>query len=127
MGLTNDRWLRWIDLRFSSDVNKLLYLYFTQASLPHLLKNGDRNSMAHSIEARMPFTDYRLVNYVCSLPVCYKIWHGWTKWLLRRAVEDLLPQHIVWRTDKLGFATPPWAKRFDIWKAWTEYTGEGGS
>ncbi|NIN66452.1 MAG: asparagine synthetase B, partial [Anaerolineae bacterium] len=92
--------------------------YMTASSLPHLLKNGDRSSMAHSIEARMPFTDYRLVDFLFPLPAVYKIRNGWTKWLLRLAVEDLLPPEIVWRRDKLGFATPPWSSRRELWERW---------
>jgi asparagine synthase (glutamine-hydrolysing) len=76
--------------------------------------------MAHSIEARVPFTDYRLVDYVFSLPAMYKIRHGWTKWLLRLAVEDLLPPEVVWRKDKLGFATPRWASRQEEWNVWIQ-------
>jgi asparagine synthase (glutamine-hydrolysing) len=78
--------------------------------------------MAHSIEARVPFTDHRLIDYVSSLPAVFKIRHGWTKWLLRLALKDLLPAEIVWRKDKLGFATPPWASRRDIWDAWVHDT-----
>lgn len=110
--------LEHIDKKFRPHLSELLYHYLTAYSLPHLLKYEDRNSMAHSIEARVPFTDYRLVDYMFSIPAVYKIRHGWTKWLLRLAVKDLLPAQIVWRRDKLGFAAPPWASRRDIWDAW---------
>jgi asparagine synthase (glutamine-hydrolysing) len=109
-----------IDRKFKSDLNELLLYYMTEYSLPYLLRGEDRNSMAHSIEARVPFTDHRLVDYVFSLPAVYKIRHGWTKWLLRLAVRDLLPPEIVWRRDKLGFATPQWASRLDEWNAWMQ-------
>jgi asparagine synthase (glutamine-hydrolysing) len=114
--------LEHIDRLYSSNVNELLFHYMTTYSLPHLLRGEDRNSMAHSIEARVPFTDYRLVDYVFSLPGIYKIRHGWTKWLLRLAVADLLPPTIVWRTDKLGFATPLWASKQDEWNIWMQQT-----
>jgi asparagine synthase (glutamine-hydrolysing) len=78
--------------------------------------------MAHSIEARVPFTDYRLVDYVFAIPAVYKIHHGWSKWLLRLAVRDLLPPEIVWRRDKLGFAAPAWISREDVWNIWLERT-----
>jgi asparagine synthase (glutamine-hydrolysing) len=116
-----------MDMRFSSNINELLFYYLAYSSLPHLLKNGDRGSMAHSIESRVPFTDFRLVDYVHPLPVVYKIQNGWTKWLLRLSVEDLLPKNIVWRKDKLGFATPPWASRLDIWKAWLVQCGSAAA
>jgi asparagine synthase (glutamine-hydrolysing) len=114
--------LEHIDRLYSPHVNELLFHYMTTYSLPHLLRGEDRNSMAHSIEARVPFTDYRLVDYVFSLPGIYKIRNGWTKWLLRLAVEDLLPPTIVWRTDKLGFATPLWASKQDEWDTWMQQT-----
>jgi asparagine synthase (glutamine-hydrolysing) len=119
-GVQRDPGLEHIDRKFKSDLNGLLHHYMTTYSLPYLLRGEDRNSMAHSIEARVPFTDYRLVDYVFSLPGAYKIRHGWTKWLLRLAVEDLLPPEIVWRRDKLGFATPPWASRWDEWNVWMQ-------
>ena len=77
--------------------------------------------MGHSIEARVPFTDYRLVDYVFSLPAAYKIHNGWTKWLLRLAVKDLLPPEIVWRKDKVGFVAPPWASRSELWASWVKF------
>ena len=112
--------LEHIDRKFSGNLNELLFHYLSAYSLPYLLRGEDRNSMAHSIEARVPFTDYRLVDYVFSLPCAYKIRHGWTKWLLRLAVQDLLPSEIVWRKDKIGFAIPPWASRRDEWNMWTQ-------
>lgn len=102
--------------RFNSNVNELLSNYILRSSLPHLLKYADRNSMAHSVEARVPFTDHRLVDYLFSVPACYKIRNGWTKWLLRKSVEDILPKNIVWRTDKLGFAAPHWATKQDLYQ-----------
>jgi asparagine synthase (glutamine-hydrolysing) len=117
-GIENNRELECIKRKFNSNLNELLFDYLTLYSLPHLLKYEDRNSMAHSIEARVPFTDHRLVEYVFSIPAVYKIRHGWTKWLLRLAVRDLLPPEIVWRKDKLGFVAPPWASRGDVWNLW---------
>jgi asparagine synthase (glutamine-hydrolysing) len=106
--------------KFTSNANELLYEYLATYSLPHLLKYEDRNSMAHSIEARVPFTDHRIVDYVFSIPATYKIHRGWSKWLLRLAVKDLLPPEITWRKDKLGFATPPWISRTDVWRRWIQ-------
>ncbi len=75
-------------------------------SLPALLRYEDRNSMAFSLEARVPFLDYRLVEYVFSLPASYRIRDGWTKWILRQAMDGILPEGIRGRRSKLGFATP---------------------
>lgn len=74
--------------------------------LPHLLRYEDRNSMRHSVETRLPFLDYRLVEAAVSMPTDLKIHGGWTKYVLRIAVEDLLPADVVWRKNKLGFEAP---------------------
>ena len=71
-----------------------------------LLRYADRNSMAHSREVRLPFLNHELVEFVFSLPENYKICEGWSKYLLRRSMEHMLPRDICWRTDKIGFATP---------------------
>jgi asparagine synthase (glutamine-hydrolysing) len=75
-------------------------------NLPRLLKYEDTNSMRFGIESRVPFTDYRLIEHAFQIPSAYKIHRGHTKYILRRAVEDLLPPEVTWRTDKIGFATP---------------------
>ena len=76
--------------------------------------------MSCSIEARVPYTDYRLVDYLAKIPFCYKIHNGWSKWLLREAAQDLLPHDIIWRKDKLGFATPQWVSRDEFYRRWKE-------
>jgi len=75
-------------------------------SVPALTHYEDRMSMAFSREIRLPFLDYRLVEYIISLPLSYKMRHGWTKWILRKAFEGDLPDTIIWRKDKKGFTTP---------------------
>lgn len=75
-------------------------------SLPALLKYEDRSSMSHSIEARVPFLDYRLVEFMYSLPDHMKIRNGQMKWLLRQALKEILPIEVVNRRSKMGFATP---------------------
>jgi asparagine synthase (glutamine-hydrolysing) len=74
--------------------------------LPELLRYEDRNSMAHSIEARVPLLDYRLVELLFSLDARVLIEGGRTKILLRRAFADILPPAVRDRTDKIGFAAP---------------------
>jgi len=78
----------------------------TAFNLQQLLHYEDRNSMAFSIEARVPFVDYRVVEYAMSIPATYKIHNGWSKYPLRRAGEGILPKEIQWRKDKMGFVTP---------------------
>ena len=75
-------------------------------TLPLLLRYEDRNSMAHGIESRLPFMDYRLVEYALSANISHKIHQGWTKYLLRDAMNGILPNAITWRKDKIGFAAP---------------------
>ena len=75
-------------------------------NLPRLLRAEDRNSMAFSIEARTPFLDVRLAEYISQLPANARMRAGWSKYVLRRAMEEVLPAEIVWRRDKKGFVTP---------------------
>lgn len=77
-----------------------------RTNLPMLLRYEDRNSMAHSIEARVPFLDHRLVNFTLGLGDAHKMVRGETKRVLRLALGRFLPATIRNRRDKLGFATP---------------------
>lgn len=77
-----------------------------QYALPHLLRYEDRNSMAHSIETRLPFLDFRVVEAGVSMPPNYKLRDGWTKYILRRAMDDVLPSEVTWRRSKVGFEAP---------------------
>jgi asparagine synthase (glutamine-hydrolysing) len=79
-------------------------LYSTQ--LQPLLRYEDKNSMRNSIETRLPFLDYRLVQFALSIKDKHKIFNGWTKYVLRKTVENLLPSSIVWRKNKFGFEAP---------------------
>jgi len=71
-----------------------------------LLRFEDHNSMAHSIESRLPFLDHRLVELMFSTPSDTKIFHGTTKVVLRESMKDLLPNMINLRQDKISFNTP---------------------
>lgn len=75
-------------------------------NLPALLRYEDKNSMAHSIETRLPFLDYRLVELATALPVNVKLHDGWGKYLLRKAMDGRMPPGIVWRKHKFGFEAP---------------------
>ena len=77
-----------------------------QFGMYELLRYEDRNSMAFSIESRVPFLDHRLVNFIRALPTNEKINGGWTKLILRKILDNKLPSEIVWRKDKKGFVTP---------------------
>jgi len=93
-------------IAWMQSLNQFLITDTTQTYLPQLLHYDDRNAAAFSIENRVPFTDHRLADYVHSIPSVYKVHKGWSKWLLRLAMRDLLPDRILWRKDKLGFPTP---------------------
>ncbi len=75
-------------------------------NLRNLLLYADKTAMAWSVESRMPFMDYRLVEFLRSVPPVYKIHAGWTKWLGRAAMAGTLPDEVVWRRDKMGWPIP---------------------
>ncbi len=83
-----------------------LYAMFHENILPTLLRNYDRYAMINSVEIRMPFMDYRLVNYVNSLPYTSKIGNGYTKRIIRDAIDPYLPKEVTWRKTKIGFSSP---------------------
>lgn len=74
--------------------------------LEHLLKWEDRNSMWFSLESRVPFLDYRLVEKTIASSDDLKIRNGTTKFILREAMRGVLPEKIRLRQDKIGFGTP---------------------
>jgi asparagine synthase (glutamine-hydrolysing) len=84
--------------------------------LEKLLRFADRNSMAFSREVRLPFLSHELVEFLFTLPASYKISGGWTKRVLRKAMEPILPKRITWRVDKLGFDSPQeaWLREPDV-------------
>ena len=77
-----------------------------EGGLSTLLHYGDVISMAHSMESRLPFMDYRLVEFVFSLPGEFKIRDGSGKVLLKEAVRGLVPEFIIDNPYKLGFVVP---------------------
>jgi asparagine synthase (glutamine-hydrolysing) len=99
---------------YKSIIN-LQKLELMRLQLPHLLKYEDRNSMHHSIESRLPFIDYRLVELALSIDNRFKIKDGWTKYILRKSVEGMVPVDIAWRKNKIGFNAPEktWMRLID--------------
>ena len=75
-------------------------------SYPVLLRYEDRNSMAFSIESRVPFLDYRLIEFLYSIPTNHIINNGTTKYILRESLKNILPKNIYNRKSKLGYSTP---------------------
>jgi len=90
---------------FPQNLSESLYLDLRKYSLPALLRYEDKNSMSFSVEARLPFLDYRLVEYSAKLPLAYKLNNGWSKWVLRQAMKGIVPDRIIDRRDKMGFVT----------------------
>ena len=90
---------------FETNLNKKLGID-TMSSLITLIHYADHTSMAFSIESRMPLIDYRLVEFLASVPACYKMRDGWTKYLARLAFDGKLPDEINWRKDKMGWPIP---------------------
>jgi asparagine synthase (glutamine-hydrolysing) len=82
---------------------KKLYTDFHFTQLPTVLRNFDRLSMAHGVEVRAPFMDWRLVSFLFSVPSTSIIGGGFTKRILRDALKGILPESIRTRTNKLGF------------------------
>ena len=84
-----------------------LSIWYLTKSLPKLLRCADRNSMAFSVESRLPFLDYKLVEYVLGCIDAYKITDQLeTKYLLREGMQGVVPKTVLSRTDKIGFAAP---------------------
>ncbi|MCZ6782365.1 MAG: asparagine synthase-related protein, partial [Proteobacteria bacterium] len=77
-----------------------------EGNLAHLLHYGDALSMAHSIECRLPFMDYRLVEAVFRMPGRLKLHGGFGKAVLRRAMRGCVPDDILDNRRKLAFTTP---------------------
>jgi len=78
----------------------------SELGLNALLRYEDKNAMAFGIESRVPFLDHKLVEFCLSLPDNLKIRKGIRKWILRESRKKILPEIILNRYDKLGFATP---------------------
>lgn len=92
--------------RKTRDAQAMQVLEITETNLPMLLRFEDKNSMRFGIETRLPFLDYRFVEFALGLSTRIKLNNGWAKWPLRAAMQDVLPAGICWRKDKIGFAAP---------------------
>lgn len=90
----------------TSNLKEHLYFYLMKRGLNELLRFADRNAMANSIEVRLPFLSHKLVEFVFTLPEEMLLCNGWTKYILRKSMENILPIEITWRKDKIGFEPP---------------------
>jgi asparagine synthase (glutamine-hydrolysing) len=100
----------------ASSLNEALLDHF-EYKLEHLLKWEDRNSMWFSLESRVPFLDFRLVEKILATKSDLIIKKGQTKHILRESMKGIVPEKIRLRQDKIGFGTPQneWFKS-DQWK-----------
>jgi asparagine synthase (glutamine-hydrolysing) len=89
-----------------NNLNDSLYQSTMSGDLQVLLRYADRNSMAFSREVRLPFLSHEVVEFLFSLPPEFKIREGWTKWIMRKSFENILPAEISWRVDKIGYEPP---------------------
>ncbi|MFN8436459.1 MAG: asparagine synthase (glutamine-hydrolyzing) [Cytophagales bacterium] len=90
-----------------NNLNSCLIYDSQKHFLKFLLRGGDRISMSQSIECRIPFADNSdLITYVNAIPELYKVQNSFSKFLLRKATQNYLPESISWRKDKKGFASP---------------------
>lgn len=88
------------------DIKKLQINEIIYDNLPALLRFEDKNSMWHGIETRLPFLDYQTLETAISLAPELKINQGWTKYVLRKFMDNKMPFDIVWRKNKFGFEAP---------------------
>lgn len=87
-------------------LNEVLKKDLTGGRLLEILRTEDRSSMAYSIEIRVPYVNHILAELSLSFPSNLKIREGYTKWIHRKASEDLLPKDIIWSKRKIGFQAP---------------------
>lgn len=88
------------------NLHAMLHYATFKGGLQELLRYADRNSMAHSLEVRLPFLSHELVEFVFALPDHFKFNSGYTKFILRKGMEEILPAEICWRKDKIGYEVP---------------------
>ena len=105
LAATTDPFIRAVG-SFRRSVDALSRAQLLRINLPLLLHWEDRNSMAHGVEARVPFLDYRLVELGLALPDAYKLQGGWTKRILRDSMRMIVPAAIRQRREKIGFEAP---------------------
>lgn len=89
---------------FPEKLKDKAFFAITKYSIPFLLKETERNAGAFGLELRLPLLDHRIVEYVFSLPIEYRIRNGWLKWIFRQ--YDVLPAPVKLRRRKVGFGTP---------------------
>ena len=98
--------VRPVSIALGNSLGSRLKVDMTHFSLPVLLRYEDRNTMAFGVESRVPFVDHVLVEWLAKLPADMRLFHGWTKYILRDALVNVLPERVARRKSKLGYSTP---------------------
>lgn len=97
-----------VGFKHRRNLNARLFEDLTTSTIPNLLRYEDKNSMAHSIESRVPLLDHELIEFAHSLPADQKIKHGWNRFVYRQAMKGLMPEPIRLRRNKVGFVNMEW-------------------
>jgi asparagine synthase (glutamine-hydrolysing) len=90
------------------NLNERLFQDVTSTTTPCLLRYEDKNSMANSLESRVPFYDHVMAEFIFNLPIDQKIKHGWNRFVYRNAMKGLMPEKNRLRRSKIGFTNPEW-------------------
>lgn len=90
------------------NLNERLFEDVTSLTTPCLLRYEDKNSMANSLESRVPFFDHKVVEYIFNLPIDQKIKNGWNRYIYRNAMKGVIPDMNRLRRSKVGFTNPEW-------------------
>lgn len=101
-----DRNILYTEKNIKGILNTRLCKDLTRDGIPSFLHNEDGNSMAFSIESRIPFLDYRIVEFGLALHEKYKMRNEWTKWIIRKSCKQYLPREVAARKNKMGFPAP---------------------
>lgn len=104
-----DGYLKEIVYSADRNLNRRLANDVLAYSTPNLLRYEDKNSMAFSIEARVPFLDHELVEFIFRLPIDQKIKRGWNRAVYREAMRGRIPEKNRLRRKKIGFTNPEFA------------------
>lgn len=94
------------DLGLQGSYTKREWIDISKTSVPQLLHYEDRMSMSQSVEVRVPFLDFRLIELLARVHPSEKFAGGWTKSIFRKAIAGLVPKEIQYRRDKKGFNVP---------------------
>lgn len=99
----------------NKSINDLVYNEIRKTQLPNILRMDDRGYMAFSLESRVPFIDYKYIEAAVNIDPLKKVKGGYTKYLLREKISDIISKEVIWRKNKNGWSssTEKWIKKFD--------------